>query len=253
MNSILRKRIRNYFRSVTFVILASLFCFNAYADNSPKHAASIWDDMQFFGSILNSNKWKYKVEVDIHSPPINNTNEIYEDTLGAGIGRVLNENQEIWAGYDVLPVIDDEGEVNLEQRLWQEFPWNIFENSKTKWLLRTRLEERKFEHASDIALRWRQRVTVTIKQPMFNHATPVIYDEIFVGLNKVDWVPHKLINQNRLFLGFIMPAGKDKSLQIGYLNQYKFNNTQDRMNHILSITFSVGTVVIPREFDLPEI
>jgi hypothetical protein len=239
-------------KHLVFLILFLLFCFNTHA-SSTKHAVSVWGDAQVSSPISNSEQWKYRLELQIHSPPINNTDDTYDDTVGFGIGRVLNDRQEIWLGYDAVSTFDSDDEANLEQRLWQELSWRIFANGKHTWRSRTRLEERKDEHSSVIALRLRQRLTVYFKQRLFWQATPVVYDEIFLNLNQPDWITNKLVDQNRLFLGVKIPIGKNKSLQVGYLNQFKFRDSQDYMNHILSISFGIDIdPVLPRAVDLSE-
>ena len=82
-------------------------------------------------------------------------------------------------------------------------------------------------------MRFRQRVTVKSNNNVRGHIYPLAYDEVFVNLNRVDWVDTKTFNQNRVFLGGEIPFDNIQ-IQIGYINQFILQRQpENQMNHIL--------------------
>ena len=226
-------------KCLTISVLFLMLCFSVNA-NAMKNSARLWGAVQFSSPVFNSKSWEYRLELHARSQLNDSEKDRDSSILRLGVGHILNNRQTIWLGYDAVPSLEDDGGVNVEQRLWQQLSWSVFENRKNQWQSRTRLEERKDEGSDDIAYRLRQRFTVSLNERLFWHAIPVIYDELFINLNRPSWVTTEVVDQNRFFLGIKIPIGKKSSLQIGYINQVQFKDSENQMNHILSISLGIG-------------
>ena len=155
-----------------------------------------------------------------------------------GLGRQLSQTVSFWLGYDFVPKKDVTTKKSLvEQEVWQQLLWKIPTQSPTLLTSRSRLGERRSTAGSGVSFRLRQKFTIKMNGSTRGGSdVPHISNEIFFNLNHPEWVSSKAVQQNRLFFGFDVQIGKDRVLEIGYLNQLEFREGVNRMNHIISFS-----------------
>ena len=157
-----------------------------------------------------------------------------------GLGYRLTDEQVAWAGYAWIRTRPTgAGPEFDEHRFWQQ--WTATPSAGDwRFLHRSRFEQRWFEDADDVALRWRQlaraqRILTTSPQ-----WSAVVWDEVFFNLNDTDRGIEAGLDQNRVFIGVGFKHEPDAPgrWEAGYLNQ--FLNRQggaDGLNHILSLNY----------------
>jgi len=71
---------------------------------------------------------------------------IHEQTIiRSGIGYNINKNISLWMGYDFVPFSTrSTGDIEFENRPWQQLLWQILGTQNATIVLRTRLEQRLF-------------------------------------------------------------------------------------------------------------
>jgi Protein of unknown function (DUF2490) len=142
----------------------------------------------------------------------------------------------VWNGFTWISPNDGSPEV---YRPWQQLLWNVVERHPLLVLQsRTRLEELKREGQPEWLLRVRQRWRAAFPGKL-GRFTPVIYDEVFFNCNQPAWVNTGIIDQNRLFVGVDTPSWHDTFVELGYLNQYIFNDPTPRMTHAILAYFMI--------------
>lgn len=153
--------------------------------------------------------------------------------LRPALGYQLTPTVSVWQGYGWTPSWLPSF-VN-ETRLWQQV---MVENKFQRFAMvnRTRLEERYIEHLSGrtgVRMRHFLRLQAPFKEG--SRWSGVIYDELFVNLNKVSSGITPGINQNRLFVGVNRKVNEHMNVDCGYQYQYINRNfpTEDRNNHVL--------------------
>lgn len=174
---------------------------------------------------------------DAHYRLFDDTDGFGQSIVRPGLGYDITDHQTLWAGYAWIRTSPSSGDTFDENRIWQQ--WTYAPTAGDfRFLHRSRFEQRYFDNADDVALRWRQLARV---QRVFDGSpySLVAWDEIFFNLNDANAIRAGL-DQNRAFLGFGLqdvPLSPVRT-EIGYLNQ--FINRQgsiDGMNHILSVNF----------------
>jgi len=164
----------------------------------------------------------------------------YFDTaiLRGGLGKAVNPRLNFWLGYDFIPFTQDNPtRIEYEHRPWQQLIFQVPTESTPYITLRTRLEERYQPDESGIALRLRQRATLTFKEITKKSFTPIAYEEVFFNPNNPDWVSTRTLSQNRVFLGGNLPWTRKRIVEMGYVNQYQARNgSANQMNHIFSVS-----------------
>ncbi|GAG77321.1 unnamed protein product [marine sediment metagenome] len=145
-------------------------------------------------------------------------------------------------GYDFVPFSTrSTGDIEFENRPWQQLLWQILGTQNATIVLRTRLEQRFRSLENSTALRLRQNIKLTLPKAIANKLTPILFDEMFFNLNHPEWVNKNDINQNRLFMGIQIPIKKNNFLQVGYLNQYEFRSPNNRMSHVFMLSLIIRT------------
>ena len=142
----------------------------------------------------------------------------------------------LWLGYDTINNHPASNATFQENRLWEQWMHQFEPLSDVTFTLRSRFEQRDRENHSDVAHRFRQMVRATTASNLHPQLSWVIWDELFINLNENDWINHKGIDQNRIFLGTNWKFSEFSNLEVGYLNQFINSKTIDRENHILSTT-----------------
>lgn len=158
-----------------------------------------------------------------------------------GLGYELTRNSSAWVGYAWIYTTQPFSPFPFtENRIWQQFLW--FKEFKgytpLKLVLRTRLEQRFFQHVGEVAWRARQFVKTEIPFSADSKWQIVLSEEFFLNLNNFNNIENQGPDQNRFFIGLRYPLKPYLNAEIGYLNQ--MSNQVDQPNfkgHDLSINF----------------
>ena len=203
-------------RQVIFVkhYLLCFLCFfisPAWTNQSFNKQWSSLTLMGNYGAVL------YNVEPQFRL--IDNQNDPFQQFLtNAGLGYKTANDWSVWLGQTWGTVAQDASVASLEEyRIWEQLMWN-HSFSYVTINSRTRLEERKSLAFADWANRIRERVLVT--RPLTTNMSLVVSNEIFVALNKAQWVTTQTIDQNRAYMGIEQRLSKIAYLSAGYMNQY---------------------------------
>ncbi len=154
----------------------------------------------------------------------------------AGMGYKVSSNWQIWFGQTLSADSQDAVARSLDEyRLWQQIIWTG-RRSSVSFISRTRFEERKSLFFPDWAYRLRQRVL--LNKPLSNNLSIVMSDEIFVSMNKPNWITTDHLDQNRAYLGVEQRMSQKTYLGVGYMNQYLSTPTA-QSNHVLWINWRI--------------
>lgn len=99
---------------------------------------------------------------------------------------------------------------------------------------RARLEGRFLEGVSqDNAGRF--RYLLRADQIQFSSWGLIVWDEVFINLNKTKWNGDNSFERNRFFIGLKKLFLESNHLEVGYLNQTVPRKTEDTSEHILAL------------------
>ena len=153
-----------------------------------------------------------------------------------GIGYAFNSAWSVWTGYAYIRTDQPYASTpSHEQRIWEQVTWTGAPGG-TELSSRTRLEQRFHSAGSDKG--WRLREMGKLIQPLGSKKIWAIaaYNELFVNLNSTDFGARSGADRNRVFVGPGIKLSKSVRVELGYMNQYTFNNNgPDRVDHTLSI------------------
>jgi hypothetical protein len=217
---------------VFFVIL--LLMRSAFALQTSER---LWVGAMVEKPLIPDRQWSYLIFTQLRY--INQSQAWQSALLEGALGYYLTPRQSLWFGYRYSLLTPPDG-YRPENRLWQQMTWVAVMNDHNTVILRNRIEETKYAYQSQISVRLRERLLVEWWQHYFGALNPLVYDEVFFQLSKTNYTSSRLINQNRLFLGVNVRASTDHFWEVGYINQYLMRTpqqTQNSMNHIISITY----------------
>lgn len=98
---------------------------------------------------------------------------------------------------------------------------------------RIRLEFRSREQQSNLSERF--RYLIRFQEKTDNVRKFVIWDELFINLQNKKGSQSKLLERNRLFVGYQFSNSQDFKIELGYLNQFVSLKSEDQMEHILAL------------------
>jgi len=142
----------------------------------------------------------------------------------------------VWLGYAYARTFVDNPLLQDEHRAWQQILHEFEPINGIRLRSWTRLEQRKFEGASDIGHKIRQRLAINIPFEHHPNLSTLISNEYHHNLNGTDYGARSGFDQNRLFAGFAYKMSPKSLVEIGYLNQYINRRNEDAMNHVFSTT-----------------
>jgi hypothetical protein len=185
---------------------------------------------------MNNAKGSWRLWMDGQLRFGDDSSRFSQGLLRPGVGYALNKAWTVWAGYAYIRTDQPYARTpSNEQRIWEQVSWNG-PTGGIELSSRTRLEQRFSSAGSDTG--WRFREMGKLMQPLGskNIWLIAVYDEIFVNLNSTDFGSRSGPDRNRVFVGPGINLSKSVRAELGYLNQYTFNNNgPDKVDHILSI------------------
>ncbi len=163
------------------------------------------------------------------------SSQFSQGILRPGIGYYVKKNISLWLGYGWIPNNPPAPSQDFdEHRIWQQLLWTE-QFDIGKFMSRTRLEQRFDDRGDDVG--WRFRQFFKFYQPIkyVPNLSWVLWDEVFVDINKTDWKSTNGFDQNRVFAGLGYQINQHARTELGYINQYIRGAQTDSMNHILSV------------------
>lgn len=140
-------------------------------------------------------------------------------------------------GYGWTPLLSPA--FQMENRFWQQFQTEFRpQETGSKIILRTRLEQRRIEPTQQTAHRLRQMFRwlsdISVGPEDWGLGKLAVSDEVFFHLNTVPRGPTGGLDQNRLFLGSHFKVSDSVWWEAGYLNAWVVRpSREDRMIHAL--------------------
>jgi len=159
--------------------------------------------------------------------------------LRPAVGVRLADHWSTHAGYALILTVPDHGSVVNEHRAWGQVVGNASLGERVRVQSRTRLEHR-FVGSGRVGHRARKFIRVEGPSGGSGGASPVVWNELFLGLNPTDWGAVAGVDQNRLFVGLFLLAPPWARLEAGYLFVYRDRGGADLYTHALAINLFVS-------------
>jgi hypothetical protein len=217
---------------------ALIFCFASEA-KAQSVDSGLWLSASATGKLpqpLNNAKGAWRLWIDGQSRFGDDYSRFSQGLVRPGVGYAVNPAWTVWLGYAYIRTEQPYARTpSNENRIWEQVSWQRKAGS-TDLSSRTRLEERFHSAGSDTG--WRFREMGKLMHPLGSGPVWLIsvYDEIFINLNSTNFGAKSGADRNRVFAGPGINLGKPLRIEMGYLNQYTFNNNgPDRIDHLFSI------------------
>lgn len=194
-----------------------------------------WTDFNLQGPLFKTQHFRYVIEAQSRFDL--KYDKIEEQLLRSFVGYQFNPNLTFSLGYqwDSRHFVTGRKPIN---RILQQLGLTVYKKDRVNITKRLRLEERKLENHLQWNTRLREQLRIDVAKFFANKYSGIIWDEVFINLDRPSWVRTNTVEQNRLFAGIGIPTLKSSSVQIGYLNQYVFSHQGNRMNHILFVGYN---------------
>lgn len=221
-------------KKVFFLILLILSISQAALGNT-EYRTKAWLSIDILKTLPCNDKIVYQLSgqhrSDISEPFLDRYN------LQTGVGYQIVPSTIVWFGYQLLTRTQRVPN-NLEHRLWQQMVWVPIDNPCFNFALRSRLEERKREAKSQLSTRFRERLIVRFPSLINKKSVPVLFNEVFLNVNNPKWIStNKLVDQNRLFVGFDVTLSKTQAIEVGYMNIRRWRNNNNQIDHVLMVDY----------------
>jgi hypothetical protein len=122
---------------------------------------------------------------------------------------------------------------NKEHRFTLQHTQNYGNFAGFKLSHRARLEARFLEDIDEDGSRF--RYLLRADQLNFKKYGLVLWNELFVNLNKTQWNGNDSMDRNRLFIGVKKKIFDSNRIEFGYLNQYVPRDSGDSSEHVLTL------------------
>lgn len=135
-----------------------------------------------------------------------------------GVGLDLTDRTSAWIGIGWIPSVPDAAGTTHELRLWEQVMTGVDLTDRFRLGSRTRFEQRRLIDDADPGFRVRQFVRLGATPRESQRASLVLWDEVFLGLNKTTWGAVSGLDQNRLFVGAALPVSHGGRVEVGLLH-----------------------------------
>ncbi len=206
------------------------------------HYNKLWLSSKWVGPLRGDHD-AAKYYFDAHLNLIDDKHALEQAYASIGVGYQTSATVQFFLVNSYVVSERLNGQIRQEYRLWQQANWVMHDSPSYSLASRTRLEERKDFAAAPIAVRFREMVTVRVPIANWPRHYYMAFDEVFFNLNHPDWVSDSFFQQNRAFIGVSTDISKTVSVDVGYMNQYVFGNSQ-QCNNVLYINFNVSPGLI---------
>ncbi len=163
----------------------------------------------------------------------------FEEVFGdIGIGYVIAPGVVIWGGLRsfVSTTSRTDPTTYTQQHPFQQIVWKMVDTPDFALTSRSRVEERYLGNTNEWKLRLRQRFAAEFPEKLFNHYSPLFYNETHFNVGKGYAIP-----ENRTFAGVYIPTSERSKLEVGYMNQQLFSPNITTFAHNLYLTLRVST------------
>ncbi len=214
------------FRSIMVLLLLWPLC-----GITAQHSEKLWSLLTLNGDY---GKVVYYVEPQLRLVYQNN---LFQQFLtNAGLGYKVASNWQVWFGETFSADSQDTLASNLDEyRLWQQVIWKK-QLPRLAIITRTRFEERKSLFFSEWGYRLRHRTLLNI--PVANHISLVAYNEMFLNMNKTNWIITDRFDQNRAYLGIEQRLSKNTYFGVGYVNQF-LSTPRIQFNNVVALNWRI--------------
>lgn len=223
----------SYHRSSFIPLIFFLLMFSKQLFAQTDTDTNLWSNMSYYAEKSDS-KWGYLINPQVRF--IDNRYKLQQVNLFAGLGYQVKDDLQLLFGVFRNYIKEDTGTVSGENRVWQQASGMLLQRKAFDVASRSRLEERIRNGTNSYANRFRQLFSLEI--PFVKSSQLIIGNESFLQLNKPDWVSQRTYAQNRFNVGVRGKLG-EMVFEMGYLNQYIFNNINQMANILyVSIAYS---------------
>ena len=217
------KRLFIFFRFAKFyfclisIVFSFLICQSVYAlDQNEK----LWTGFYMKRPLSADERYIYSLYAQLRL--INKSQPWQENILEGALGYVYTPDKTFWLGYRWIGSQPNNGFAQ-NHILFEQLAWQWFDSMNVKVSSRTRFEQSKEGRESPMSFRLRERAIFEMKTHYFGKLNPVIFDEIFLQLNQTDYTSHRMLEQNRFFVGFNWYVTQKNLWEVGYINQYQYH------------------------------
>lgn len=194
---------------------------NCWAE-SPEVSSKLWTNLQLSGPLSADKTWHYYLEPQLRF--VDNPYKFNQANLYAGIYKDVTTKTSLWVGVMRRFEIRPDGDVFLENRLWEQMVTTLYQKDRMKFLSRSRFEQRKNVDAAAIANRFREKLTLQLPISGKTGWFIELAEEAFFQLNQPEWVIQRVFSENRASIGIEIPINKITRYEVGYLNQVQYSN-----------------------------
>ncbi|MGE3919343.1 MAG: DUF2490 domain-containing protein [Gammaproteobacteria bacterium] len=199
-------------------------CFHTHAE---ENNTIVWTDVILFGSLHPDNKWKYFIQPQLRW--IDRDHKLEQAIFRSGIGYACKDSLLFWIGEQLHASNQVNGNPPLGY-IWERADYRVLNYDNFKLWGRTQFDERRMEGRSTWSIRLRERVSFLFPNTIHHKISPLIYNEVFFYLNKMNWSKNDENLQNRFFAGVNIPWKRSAFWEVGYFNQSFFRASENRIN-----------------------
>ena len=210
-------------------LFAVAFLFISNSSFALENNKSSW--LGTFANIKLTEKFNYWIETQVrYNLDLGNTAQVLYRT---GVLQKMSETQ----GLGYLYAFIQSGNAK-EHRLTLQHTQNYGNFSEVKLSHRARLESRFLEDdVQSYDTGARVRYLLRAEKLHSHHYAFVIWDEVFINLNKTSWNGNDHLDRNRFFIGVKKGFLNSNHFEIGYLNQFVPRDSGDISEHIATFYF----------------
>lgn len=164
---------------------------------------------------------------------------LYETEWGAVVTHKLSDAVTVSAGYFRVPGYDHGNGTHIDNRPRQQVTVRMGKFLGGSWQARVRTEQRFRSDGDDVGLRVRPQIRYSL--PLGGETQLRLSHESYFNLNDTDWGQQGGHERMRHIAAVTTPLTGALTLEVGYLNQYRFAQGagRDSMDHVMTAAVSI--------------
>jgi hypothetical protein len=225
---------RLYYLAITLVVQCIVT--QAVLAEDTIHYSKLWNSINISGSITEDKQFLYFLEPNLRF--YDRHNKFEQAHSDFAVGNQIFPTLSLWLGTTPAMLKNSQEELYYVLSVWEQISWDMLRTAKFSLSDRSRIEQQLNFSQPKILWRFREKLTFALPLGSREIFSLIVENEIFINMSNPEWASNKLVSENRASVIIRSQLSKQFALDLGYLHQQRFAQT-DQQNNIITLNLRI--------------